>query len=102
MILFWEELNSHCPMPSCTCIPWCRCEAMCVACNERIKDQVIQFLSGLNDIFYVLKSRVLDPLPSSNKVYSLVIQEEINNVVISQLPIMFKSDIWVNSICNII
>jgi hypothetical protein len=44
----------------------------------RLEDQVIQFLTGLGDQFFVVKTQVLlmDPLPSLNKVYSLVIQEE--------------------------
>jgi hypothetical protein len=38
---------------------------------------VIQFLTGLNDQFSVVKTQMLlmDPLPSINKVYSLVMQE---------------------------
>ncbi|MCH84099.1 integrase catalytic region, partial [Trifolium medium] len=43
--------------------------------------QVIQFLTGLNDQFSVVKTQVLlmDPLPPLNKVYSLVVQEENNH-----------------------
>jgi hypothetical protein len=40
--------------------------------NFRLEDQVIQFLTGL-----------MEPLPSSNKVYTLVIQEESNNYFIA-------------------
>jgi hypothetical protein len=28
MRMLWEELNSHRPMPHCTCVHQCRCEAM--------------------------------------------------------------------------
>jgi len=52
---FWEELNSHRPMPSCTCIPRCRCEAMCAVRNQRMEDQVIQFLTCLNHNFMLLR-----------------------------------------------
>lgn len=40
----------------------------------------MQFLTGLNDTFGVVKTQVLllDPLPPLNKVYSLVVQEESN------------------------
>ena len=71
----------HRPMPSCTCLPQCRCEAMGSARNQRMEDQVVQFLTSLNDQFSIAKSQVLliDPLASLNKVYSLVIQEESNN-----------------------
>jgi len=81
MKTLWEELNSHHHMPHCTCPHPCRCAAMREARNFRLEDQVIQFLTGLNDQFNVVKTQVLmlDPLPSINKVYSLVIQEESNN-----------------------
>jgi len=68
-------------MPHCTCPHPCRCAAMREARNFRIEDQIIQFLTGLNDKFAVIKTQVLimDPLPSINKVYALVIQEESKN-----------------------
>ena len=74
-------MNSHKPMPHCTCPHPCRCAAMREARNFRIEDQIIQFLTGLNDKFAVIKTQVLmmDPLPSINKVYALVIQEESKN-----------------------
>jgi hypothetical protein len=79
----WEELNSHRPMPHCTCMHQCRCEAMRAARNYRTEDQIIQFLSGLNEKISVVKTQVLlmDPLPTINKVYSLVVQEESNFAV---------------------
>ncbi|CAJ2649735.1 unnamed protein product [Trifolium pratense] len=74
----WEELNSHRPIPNCTCMHQCRCPALQLVRNYRLEVQVIQFLTGLRDQFSVVKTQVLlmDPLPSLNKVYSLVIQEE--------------------------
>jgi len=77
-----EELNSHRPMPHCTCPRPCRCAAMREARCYRLEDQVILFLTGLNDQFNIVKTQVLmlDPLPSINKVYSLVVQEESNNL----------------------
>jgi hypothetical protein len=49
--------------------------------NFFLEDQVIQFLTGLNSEFSVVKTQILlmDPLPSLNKVYSLVVQEESNH-----------------------
>lgn len=51
----------------------------------RNEDQVMKFLIGLNDQFYVLKTQVLlmDPWPQINKVYSLVVQEENNHRSVS-------------------
>jgi len=59
----------------CTCPHPCRCEFMRSAHNFRLEDQIIQFLTGLNDNFGVVKAQVLlmDPLPSINKLYSLVV-----------------------------
>ena len=39
---------------------------------------VLQFLMGLNDSFFVVRAQILlmDPIPSVNKVFSLIIQEE--------------------------
>jgi hypothetical protein len=77
----WEELNSHRPLPVCTCVHQCRCLAMQLVRDYRHEDQVLQFLQGLNDQFSVVKTQVLlmEPLPPINKVYSLVIQEESNH-----------------------
>jgi hypothetical protein len=51
------------------------------------EDHVIQFLSGLNEHFFVVKTQVLlmDHLPPINKVYSLVIQEESNHKSVHNL-----------------
>ena len=99
MKTLWEELNSNRPMPNCTCHVPCRCEAMRSARLHRMEDQVIQFLTGLNDNFNVIKSQVLllDPLPSINKVYSLVVQEESNNCTISLPSVSEDSNILVNA-----
>jgi len=40
----WEELNSHRPMPVCTCPMPCRCESMRAATEFRMEDQVFNFL----------------------------------------------------------
>jgi len=55
----------------------------------------MQFLIGLNDQFSVVKTQILlrDPLPSLNKVYSLVIQEERNHAPILSLP-TDESNFW--------
>jgi len=91
MNTLWEELNSHRPMPRCTCPHPCKCAAVREARNYRLEDQVIQFLTSLNDQFNVVKTHVLmlDPLPSINKVYSLVIEEESNNHSLSS-PLVWR------------
>ncbi|XP_024626656.1 uncharacterized protein [Medicago truncatula] len=93
----WEELNSHRPLPNCSCIHRCCCEASTRAHVYRVEDQIMQFLIGLNDQFSIVKTQILlmDPLPSLNKVYSLVIQEESNHAPILSLP-ADESNILVN------
>ena len=60
-------------------------KSMRAARNFRMEDQVIQFLTSLNDSFSVVKTQVLlmDALPSINKMYSMVVQEERNNVALT-------------------
>ena len=43
------------------------------------KESVMKFLKGLNDSFSQVRTQILlmDPLPSVNKVHSLLIQEEM-------------------------
>ncbi|KAK2409531.1 putative mitochondrial protein [Trifolium repens] len=77
MRMLWEELNSHRPMPHCTCIHQCVAR-LCV-------------LHGITIL-------LMDPLPSMNKVYSLVIQEESNHSLHNFLPLnsIDDSDVIVN------
>ncbi|CAJ2643840.1 unnamed protein product [Trifolium pratense] len=85
MRALWEEFNYHRPMPTCTCAHQCRCDAMRAARLYRLEDQIIQFLTGLNEKISVVRTQVLlmDPLPPINKVYSLVVQEESNHAFLN-------------------
>ncbi|GAU41219.1 hypothetical protein TSUD_128950 [Trifolium subterraneum] len=76
--LLWEELELYLPIPNCTCRQRCSCEAMRVARNNHTILYVIRFLTGLNENFAMVKSQILlmDPLPTLNKVFSMVIQHE--------------------------
>ncbi|KEH22307.1 hypothetical protein MTR_7g039280 [Medicago truncatula] len=98
----WEELSSHRPIPNCACVHPCRCASSKVAKIHRNEDQIMQFLTGLNDQFSVVRTQVLlvDPLPSLNKVYSLVVQEESNNASITQLSVSEDTSIQVNATDN--
>jgi hypothetical protein len=92
-------LNSHRPIPNCTCVHPCRSDSIRLAKYYRTEDQIPQFLTGLNDTFSVVKTQILlkDPLPPINKVYSLVVQEESQNVVFSTPPVIDESSITVNA-----
>jgi hypothetical protein len=76
--ILWEELELYMPIPTCTCHVSCSCEAMRTARSNHNLLYVIRFLTGLNEEFSVVKSQILqlDPLPSLNKIFSMVIQHE--------------------------
>ncbi|XP_019415124.1 PREDICTED: uncharacterized protein LOC109326775 [Lupinus angustifolius] len=63
----WEDLESLRPLPSCTCLIKCKCDAM------KISEYVVCFLKGLNDDFNVTKAQILlmEPLPTINIVFHL-------------------------------
>jgi hypothetical protein len=71
----WEELNNYRPISICSC---CHCGRMKSILELYSQERVLQFLMGLNDSFSAVRAQILlmDPLPSINKVFSLIIQEE--------------------------
>ena len=73
----WDQLLNLRPLPSCSCGK-CTCGV-----NEKIfrihhQDSIMQFLNGLNDCYSQVKTQILmmEPVPSVDKTFSLVIQEE--------------------------
>lgn len=76
----WEELNVLQLVPQCTCGAANSCECNLSTSVDYILSQnkLIQFLMGLNESYDTVRSQilVLDPLPSVNKVYSMVIRVE--------------------------
>ncbi|XP_054797486.1 uncharacterized protein LOC129302589 [Prosopis cineraria] len=70
--ILWDELTNLRPIKSCTC------GSVDSARTYRDEDYVLRFLKGLNDQFTSVKSQImlLDPLPSINRVFSLVLQQE--------------------------
>ena len=80
--VLWDQLHNYIPFPSCTCGK-CTCNV-----NKRLNDlqareSVMNFLMGLNESFSQVRTYILlmESLPSINKVYSLMIQEEIQRCV---------------------
>ncbi|KEH16820.1 hypothetical protein MTR_0088s0110 [Medicago truncatula] len=67
MKTLWEELASHRPIPSCVCIHILRCEASTFAKTHRNEDQIMQFLTCLNDQFSIVKTQVLLLDPGANE-----------------------------------
>ncbi|MCI56832.1 retrovirus-related Pol polyprotein from transposon TNT 1-94, partial [Trifolium medium] len=66
------------PIPQCTCRSQCVCEAMRKARQNHLTLYAIRFLTGLNDNFAMVRSQILliDPLPSMNRIFSMVLQYE--------------------------
>jgi hypothetical protein len=71
----WEELNNYRPISICSC---CHCGRMKSILELYSQERVLQFLMGLNDSFSAVRAQILlmDHLPSINKVFYLITQEE--------------------------
>jgi len=76
--VIWDEIENFRPDPGCSCKAECPCEAISVILQRKVEDLVMQFLRGLNKQYNNVKSHVLymDPMPSINKVFSYVAQQE--------------------------
>ncbi|XP_057996477.1 uncharacterized protein LOC131175821 [Hevea brasiliensis] len=68
----WDEQNSYSSVPICTS------GAAKELTNEKEKENVHQFLMGLNEKYSIVRSQILntEPLPSLARAYALVTQEE--------------------------
>lgn len=74
--ILWDEQINFKPYPLCSCEEPYECGAVNIAHNYMKYDYVIRFLRGLNEQFANVKSQIMmiEPLPSINKVFSLVLQ----------------------------
>ncbi len=68
----WDELMNYRPIPACTC------GALKTLMDYQHSEYVIKFLVGLDDSYASVRDQILlmDPMPTINKVFSLVSQEE--------------------------
>lgn len=74
----WDELSVYVSTKGCKCGK-CTCNWAAELSKEREERQVHQFLMGLdNDLYGNIRTNIIaqDPLPSLNRAYALVIQEE--------------------------
>jgi hypothetical protein len=80
----WDELSNY------RSIPPCSCGSMKVVAELFHQEYIYHFLMGLNESFASIRGQILlmEPLPSVNKVFSLVTQEE------KQQEISVKSQIF--------
>ncbi|XP_011622989.1 uncharacterized protein LOC105420580 [Amborella trichopoda] len=69
---FWDDIDSL------TITPKWSCGAVKEITQLKQNEMVFQFLMGLNDSFSNVRSNILtmDPLPSMNKAYALILQDE--------------------------
>ncbi|KAJ0028305.1 hypothetical protein Pint_35328 [Pistacia integerrima] len=76
--ILWDELKNLRPLPTCTCATPCSCAVVTTFKNYHNSDYIIRFLKGCSDQFVVVRSQIMlmDPLPSINKFFSLVLQQE--------------------------
>ncbi|KAL4602035.1 hypothetical protein ACB092_10G023900 [Castanea dentata] len=75
--LFWDQLQNFRPTPTCSCGK-CTYNLPQKLEDLRLQESFMQFLMGLNESYSQIKGQILlmEPLPTINKVYSLLIQEE--------------------------
>ncbi|KAG6698883.1 hypothetical protein I3842_08G041700, partial [Carya illinoinensis] len=80
--VLWDELLNYQPLPVCHC-HGCTCNSSKIVAQNHHQTYVMTFLMGLNDVFDNVRGQILmmDPLPSINKAFSLVIQEERQRLV---------------------
>ncbi|XP_075515979.1 uncharacterized protein LOC142550814 [Primulina tabacum] len=73
-----ERIDQFAPRSRSGCCGKCNCNGVKNIDNYVQMDYAMTFLMGLNDSFTHIRSQVLllDPLPSINKIFALVIQEE--------------------------
>ncbi|KAJ1375273.1 Zinc finger, CCHC-type, partial [Sesbania bispinosa] len=74
----WDELANYEQIPRCSC-GGCKCDIASKLEKRREEERVHQFLMGLDDASYgTVRSNILagDPLPSLNRVYATLVQEE--------------------------
>lgn len=76
----WEELNVLQPIHQCSCgvMKNCTCDTPSNMVKIDTYKKLIQFLIWLNDIYDNVTNQILamDPLPSVNKAYSMILRVE--------------------------
>ncbi|XP_074315341.1 uncharacterized protein LOC141651532 [Silene latifolia] len=73
----WDELDKFDRQPTCTC-GGCKCGLNKQLDNKRDEDKLHDFLLGIDTSYSTVASNLLlqEPLPSLNRAYSTLIQEE--------------------------
>lgn len=81
LTVIWEELENLSPIPQCTCPVKCAYDPSKYIEQTKERDFIMRFLTGLNENFAPCKSQILmmDPIPSIDRAFSIVIQYERQN-----------------------
>ncbi|XP_074306249.1 uncharacterized protein LOC141641488 [Silene latifolia] len=87
----WDDIDELEEIPECVCgaMVDCSCNLQKRILDASIREKVLTFLMGLNDVYDSLRTNILamDPIPPINKTYSIVQQIEsqkiISNVIVS-------------------
>ncbi|KAF7144201.1 hypothetical protein RHSIM_Rhsim05G0096000 [Rhododendron simsii] len=76
----WDLHDALCPLPPCSG------DTAKELHQHHQKQRTIKFLMGLNGVYTAARGQILlmEPLPTVNKVYSLIIQDEKQRVISSQ------------------
>ncbi|EOY33394.1 Integrase, catalytic region, putative [Theobroma cacao] len=87
----WEEFRNYRPLPSCQ-YENCNPECFKKYTDQYKKDMVFRFLNGLNDSFSAVRSQIIlmDPIPTLDKVYSLMLREEAQRNILFQTQPMLE------------
>ncbi|KAH0639302.1 hypothetical protein KY285_035888 [Solanum tuberosum] len=83
MKAIWDELANYEQIPMCTS-EGCKCNIGSQLEKQREEEKVHQFLMGLDDTLYgTVRTNMLDadPLPTLNRVYAILIQQEKVNTI---------------------
>ncbi|XP_021629688.1 uncharacterized protein LOC110627652 [Manihot esculenta] len=77
----WDELGSMETLPTCTC------GASRAIAEITNRNKLMQFLMGLNEVFGSVRDQILgmDPLPTVNKAYSMVVKFESQREVLGAM-----------------
>ncbi|KAK4408085.1 Retrovirus-related Pol polyprotein from transposon RE2 [Sesamum angolense] len=81
----WDELECLKPPKTCTC-GQCTCGFTRITAEEENLTKLVQFLMGLDDSYDNIRNQILvmDPFPSVNKAYSMVLRVERQRMVNTQ------------------
>ncbi|XP_075654682.1 uncharacterized protein LOC142624823 [Castanea sativa] len=73
----WDQLLNLRPLPCCSCGK-CVCGVNDKITSFHHQDSLMQFFNGLNEVYSQVRTQILmmEPSPSIDKAFSLVIQEE--------------------------